>query len=202
MAVNSKAFEDSPIDLPRIENAVKEILAAIGEDPQRDGLLDTPKRVARMYAEVCRGLHEDPRVHLQTKFEVEHRELVMVRDIRFYSICEHHLVPFFGRAHVGYVPGKDGTVAGLSKFARLVEGFAARPQVQERLTSQIADAVNDELGAHGTIVVLQAEHLCMAMRGVKSPNAETVTSAVRGSLASNPATRAEAMSLIFNGMRG
>ena len=188
------------VDHARIERAVREILEAIGEDPSRDGLVDTPSRVARMYAEVFRGLHEDPRVQMQTKFEVEHRELVLVRDIRFYSMCEHHLVPFFGRAHVGYVPGKDGTVAGLSKFARLVEGYAARPQVQERLTSQIADAIHEELQAHGTIVVLQAEHLCMAMRGVKSPNAETVTSAVRGSLQSNAATRSEAMSLILTGL--
>lgn len=188
------------VDHARIERAVREILEAIGEDPSRDGLVDTPSRVARMYAEVFRGLHEDPRVHMQTKFEVEHRELVLVRDIRFYSMCEHHLVPFFGRAHVGYVPGKDGTVAGLSKFARLVEGYAAQPQVQERLTSQIADAIHEELQAHGTIVVLQAEHLCMAMRGVKSPNAETVTSAVRGSLQSNAATRSEAMSLILTGL--
>ncbi|RUP86327.1 GTP cyclohydrolase I FolE [Dermabacter sp. HSID17554] len=198
MSENHNAVES--IDRERIERAVREILEAIGEDPDRDGLLDTPARVARMYGEVFRGLHENPREHMHTKFEVEHRELVLVRDIRFYSMCEHHLVPFFGRAHVGYVPGKDGTVAGLSKFARLVEGYAARPQVQERLTSQIADAIHEELHAHGTIVVLQAEHLCMAMRGVKSPNAETVTSAVRGSLQSNAATRSEAMSLILTGL--
>lgn len=198
----SKSYEtDSAcIDQPRIERAVREILLAVGEDPDRDGLVDTPARVARMYAEVFSGLHEDPRRHMAKRFDVEHRELVLVRDIRFYSMCEHHLVPFFGRAHVGYIPSKQGTVAGLSKFARLVEGYATRPQVQERLTSQIADAVNEELDAHGTIVVLQAEHMCMAMRGVKSPNAETVTSAVRGSLVTNGATRAEAMSLIQNGM--
>lgn len=193
--------DNEPIDQPRIERAVREILLAVGEDPDRDGLLDTPGRVARMYAEVFAGLHEDPRRHMAKRFEVEHRELVLVRDIRFYSMCEHHLVPFFGRAHVGYIPGKQGTVAGLSKFARLVEGYATRPQVQERLTSQIADAVHEELDAHGTIVVLQAEHMCMAMRGVKSPNAETVTSAVRGSLVTNAATRAEAMSLIQTGLR-
>lgn len=189
------------IDQPRIERAVREILLAVGEDPDRDGLRDTPVRVARMYAEVFAGLHENPREHLAKRFDVEHRELVLVRDIRFYSMCEHHLVPFFGRAHVGYIPGRQGTVAGLSKFARLVSGFASRPQVQERLTTQIADAVHEELAAHGTIVVMQAEHLCMAMRGVKSPNAETVTSAVRGSLGTNAATRAEAMALIHNGMR-
>lgn len=194
-------MDNQPIDQPRIERAVREILLAVGEDPDRDGLLDTPGRVARMYAEVFAGLHEDPRRHMAKRFEVEHRELVLVRDIRFYSMCEHHLVPFFGRAHVGYIPGKQGTVAGLSKFARLVEGYATRPQVQERLTSQIADAVHEELDAHGTIVVLQAEHMCMAMRGVKSPNAETVTSAVRGSLVTNAATRAEAMSLIQTGLR-
>ena len=198
MSENHNVVES--IDRERIERAVREILEAIGEDPDRDGLLDTPARVARMYGEVFRGLHENPREHMHTKFEVEHRELVLVRDIRFYSMCEHHLVPFFGRAHVGYVPGRDGTVAGLSKFARLVEGYAARPQVQERLTSQIADAIHEELQAHGTIVVLQAEHLCMSMRGVKSPNAETVTSDVRGSLQSNAATRSEAMSLILTGL--
>ena len=198
MSENHNVVES--IDRERIERAVREILEAIGENPDRDGLLDTPARVARMYGEVFRGLHENPREHMHTKFEVEHRELVLVRDIRFYSMCEHHLVPFFGRAHVGYVPGRDGTVAGLSKFARLVEGYAARPQVQERLTSQIADAIHEELHAHGTIVVLQAEHLCMAMRGVKSPNAATVTSAVRGSLQSNAATRSEAMSLILTGL--
>lgn len=193
--------EAKGVDHARIENAVREILLAVGEDPTRDGLLETPARVARMYAEVFRGLYENPRDYMATKFEVEHRELVLVRDISFYSMCEHHLVPFFGRAHVGYVPGRDGQVAGLSKFARLVESYAARPQVQERLTSQIADAVHEELDAHGTIVVMQAEHLCMAMRGVKSPNSETVTSAVRGSLQSNPATRSEAMSLILTGLR-
>lgn len=191
----------APVDHARIERAVREILEAVGEDPDRDGLRDTPTRVARMYAEVFRGLHEEPRAHMRTQFEVEHRELVLVRDIRFYSMCEHHLVPFFGRAHVGYIPGKQGMLAGLSKFARLVESFAARPQVQERLTSQIAEAIHEELQAHGTIVVLQAEHLCMAMRGVKSPNAETLTSAVRGSLVTNAATRSEAMSLIQSGMR-
>lgn len=197
------AIPASGVDLPRIERAVREILLAVGEDPDRDGLLDTPARVSRMYAEVFRGLHEDPRRHMGTQFEVDHRELVLVRDISFYSMCEHHLVPFFGRAHVAYIPGKThGMVAGLSKFARLVEGYAARPQVQERLTSQIADAVHEELQAAGTIVVMQAEHLCMAMRGVKSPNAETVTSAVRGSLQKNAATRSEAMSLILSSMRG
>ena len=187
-------------DFERAQAAVRELLYAIGEDPDRPGLKDTPRRVAKAFEENTGGLHVDPADHLGKVFPENHTELVIVRDIPIYSMCEHHLVPFFGRAHVGYVPGKDGTVAGLSKFARLVEGYAARPQVQERLTSQIADAIHEELQAHGTIVVLQAEHLCMAMRGVKSPNAETVTSAVRGSLQSNAATRSEAMSLILTGL--
>ncbi|CAM4040740.1 GTP cyclohydrolase I FolE [Helcobacillus massiliensis] len=186
---------ESPVDLDRIEAAVKEILAAVGEDPQRDGLLDTPGRVARMYAEVFRGLHEDPKEHLARQFDVEHNEMVIIRDIAFYSMCEHHLLPFHGTANVGYIPGPSGKVVGLSKLARVVEGYAARPQVQERLTSQIADAIMSEISALGAIVVMEAEHMCMSMRGVRSPRSATVTSAVRGQL-KKEATRAEAMSLI------
>lgn len=183
-------------DLGRIEKAVREILEAIGEDPDRDGLVRTPERVARMYAEIFRGLHEDPAKHLTVTFEAEHDEMVLVRDIALYGACEHHLVPFAGRAHVAYIPGSDGRITGLSKIARLVEGFARRPQVQERLTTQIADALVERLQPDGVLVLIEAEHLCMAMRGVKKPGALTVTSAVRGLFKSNPATRAEAMSLI------
>ena len=188
------------IDLERIERAVREILLAIGEDPDRDGLLRTPKRVAEMYAEICAGLHEDPAQHLVTTFEANHDELVLVRDIPLYSICEHHLVAFHGRAHVGYIPGADGRITGLSKLARLVDGFAKRPQVQERLTTQIADALVDSLKPAGAIVLIEAEHLCMAMRGVRKPGSLTVTSAVRGLFKENPATRAEVMSLLGPGV--
>ena len=184
------------IDQPRIEAAVREILAAIGEDPDRDGLLATPARVARMYAEICGGLHIDPAEHLQTTFEAEHDEMVMVRDIPLYSLCEHHLAPFIGKAHVAYIPGTDGRVIGLSKFARLVDGYARRPQVQERLTSQIADAMQERLTPRGVMVVIEAEHLCMSMRGVKQAGSTTVTSAVRGLFRSNVATREEAMRFI------
>ncbi|WP_426571035.1 GTP cyclohydrolase I FolE [Aquihabitans sp. McL0605] len=195
------AFEDrsneSPgVDQPRIEAAVKEILAAIGEDPTRDGLLNTPARVARMYAEICGGLHQNPDEHLRTVFEAEHDEMVMVRDIPMYSLCEHHLAPFIGKAHVAYIPGNDGRVIGLSKFARLVDGYARRPQVQERLTSQIADAMQNSLDPKGVMVVIEAEHLCMSMRGVKQAGSTTVTSAVRGLFRSNVATREEAMRFI------
>ena len=171
--------QPTPVDKPRIEAAVREILAAIGEDPTRDGLLQTPARVARMYAEICGGLHQNPDEHLRTTFEAEHDEMVMVRDIPMYSLCEHHLAPFIGKAHVAYIPGTDGRVIGLSKFSRLVDGYARRPQVQERLTSQIA-----------------AEHLCMSMRGVKQAGSTTVTSAVRGLFRTNVATREEAMRFI------
>lgn len=188
--------DESPIDQPRIERAVREILAAIGEDPDRDGLLKTPGRVARMYAEICAGLHEDPTVHLQTTFEADHDEMVMVRDISIVSVCEHHLAPFIGKAHVAYIPGDDGRVIGLSKFARLIEGYARRPQVQERLTSQVADALQASLNPKGVMVVIEAEHLCMSMRGVKKAGATTVTSAVRGLFRSNVATRQEAMRFI------
>jgi GTP cyclohydrolase I len=184
------------IDTDRIEKAVREILEAIGEDPDRDGLVRTPARVARMYAEVFAGLHADPADHLAVTFEADHDEIVMVRDIPFYSLCEHHLVPFIGRAHVAYIPNEDGRITGLSKLARLVEGFSQRPQVQERLTTEIADALMDRLEPQGALVVMEAEHLCMSMRGVRKPGTITVTSQVRGLFRTNPATRAEAMQFI------
>ena len=183
-------------DQPRAEAAVRELHIAIGEDPDREGLLETPARVARAYEEVFSGLGTDPTEVLAKTFNEEHRELVLVKDIEFYSTCEHHLVPFFGKAHVGYVPGPSGKVTGLSKLARVVEGFAKRPQVQERLTSAIADALMDRLDASAAIVVVEAEHLCMAMRGVRKPGANTITSAVRGGFQTNAASRAEAMALI------
>jgi GTP cyclohydrolase I len=183
------------VDQERIAAAVREILIAIGEDPTRDGLVDTPNRVARAYAEMFTGLEADPAEVLATTFDLGHDEMVLVRDIEVWSTCEHHLLPFTGVAHVGYIPSK-GKITGLSKLARLVDAFAKRPQVQERLTSQVADALVDHLGARGVIVVIECEHLCMTMRGVRKPGAKTVTSAVRGVMA-NPATRAEAMSLII-----
>jgi GTP cyclohydrolase IA len=186
----------SSIDTPRIERAVRDILEAIGEDPDRDGLLRTPTRIAHMYEEIFAGIHEDPSHHLTVTFEANHDEMVMVRDIAVTSVCEHHLVPFAGRAHVAYIPGADGRITGLSKIARLVDGFAKRPQVQERLTTQIADALVDVLDPIGVLVMIEAEHFCMSMRGVKKPGSLTITSAVRGLFKSNPATRAEAMSLI------
>ena len=186
-----------PIDLPRIERAVREILAAIGEDPDRDGLVDTPARVARAYAEQFSGLSQDPEDVLGTVFDADHDELILVRDIEVYSTCEHHLVPFFGRAHVAYIPNEKGQITGLSKLARLVDVYARRPQVQERMTSQIADALMRVLEPRGALVVIEAEHLCMSMRGVRKPGAKTVTSAVRGSIRDNPSTRAEAMSLLL-----
>jgi GTP cyclohydrolase I len=189
------------IDQARIEKAVREILVAIGEDPERDGLIETPARVARMYAETCGGLHESPERHLETIFEVDHDEVIVVRDIPVYSLCEHHLIPFFGRAHVGYIPGKGGPLTGLSKLARVVEGFARRPQVQERLTRQVADALRDKLQPQGVIVVIEAEHLCMSMRGVKKPGSQTVTSAVDGLFRDNAASRAEVMQLLDIGRR-
>jgi GTP cyclohydrolase I len=184
------------VDRPRIERAVREILAAIGEDPERDGLVRTPARVAEMYAEICSGLSDDPARHLVVTFEADHDEMVLVRDIALYSICEHHLIPFHGRAHVAYIPGDDGRITGLSKLARLVDGFAKRPQVQERLTTQIADAIVSALAPRGAFVMIEAEHLCMSMRGVRKPGTLTVTSAVRGLFKENPATRAEVMSLL------
>jgi GTP cyclohydrolase I len=182
-------------DLPRIEAAVREILFAIGEDPDRDGLVDTPRRVARAYREVFSGLHTDPGDHLSTTFDIIEDELVLVREIEVNSTCEHHLVPFMGVAHVGYIPGAGHGVVGLSKLARVVDGFARRPQVQERLTAQIADALVERLDPRGVIVVLECEHLCMTIRGAQKPNARTITTAVRGELRES-AARAEAMSLI------
>jgi GTP cyclohydrolase I len=184
------------VDIPRLEAAVREILIAIGEDPDRDGLRRTPRRVAEMYAEIFSGLREDPSQHLIVTFEANHDEMVMVRDIPLYSACEHHLVPFHGRAHVAYIPGDDGRITGLSKLARLVDGFAKRPQVQERLTTQIADAIVEVLQPRGAFVMIEAEHLCMSMRGVRKPGTLTVTSAVRGLFKDNPATRAEVMALL------
>jgi len=185
-----------PIDHARIERAVREILEAIGEDPDRDGLARTPMRIAKMYEEIFAGLYEDPSQHLTVTFEADHDEMVMVRDIPIHSVCEHHLIPFAGRAHVAYIPGEDGRITGLSKIARLVDGFAKRPQVQERLTTQVADALVEVLKPSGALVMIEAEHFCMSMRGVKKPGSLTITSAVRGSFKSNAATRAEAMSLI------
>lgn len=184
------------VDTPRIEKAVREILEAIGEDPDREGLLATPRRVANMYAEICAGLHEDPDEHLRTTFEADHDEMVMVRDIPLYSLCEHHLAPFVGKAHVAYIPNDDGRVIGLSKVARLIDGYAQRPQVQERLTSQVADALEVSLEPKGVMVVVEAEHLCMSMRGVKKAGSTTVTSAVRGLFRTNVATREEAMRFV------
>lgn len=185
-----------PVDIPRAEKAVAELLAAIGEDPRREGLRDTPRRVAAMYEELFAGLADDPSRHLTVTFAAEHDEMVMVRDIPFASLCEHHLVPFIGRAHVAYIPANDGRITGLSKLARLVDGFARRLQVQERMTTQIADAVERTLTPRGVLVVVEAEHLCMSMRGVKKPGTLTVTSAVRGLFRSDPSTRAEAMQFV------
>ncbi|MEZ6056976.1 MAG: GTP cyclohydrolase I FolE [Planctomycetaceae bacterium] len=187
------------VDLERIEKAVREILSAVGEDPDRDGLMETPKRVAKMYAEIFGGLHLDPRHHLKKVFIEEYDELVLVRDIQFHSMCEHHLLPFLGVAHVGYLP--RGKVVGLSKLARVVDEVSRRPQVQERMTHQIADMVNDELDAKGVVVVVEAEHTCMSIRGVKKPGSLTITSAVRGLFRTNQSSRAEAMSLINNRSR-
>ena len=181
------------IDQERIAAAVREILFAIGEDPDRDGLLETPNRVARMYAEICAGLHQEPSEHLATMFEADHDEMVMLRDIPMYSLCEHHLIPFIGKAHVAYIPNRSGNVIGLSKVARLVDGFAKRPQVQERLTRQVADALEEHLQPRGVLVVMEAEHLCMSMRGVRKAGSSTVTSSVTGIFRANVATRAEAM---------
>lgn len=184
------------VDLPRIEAAVREILAAIGEDPDREGLRRTPGRVARAYAELFAGLRLDPAEVLTTTFAEEHDELVVVRDIEVASFCEHHLLPFVGVAHIGYIPGVDGRITGLSKLARLVEAYARRPQVQERLTTQIADQLMDTLSASGVIVVVECEHTCMSMRGIRKHGAKTLTSAVRGTLRENAKSRAEAMALI------
>lgn len=186
-----------PVDHARLEKAVREILIAVGENPDRDGLRDTPSRVARAYAEQLAGLRQRPEDVLTTVFDADHDEMVLVKDIEVYSLCEHHLVPFHGMAHVGYTPNEKGQITGLSKLARLVDVFARRPQVQERMTAQIADALVDVLRPRGVIVVIEAEHLCMTMRGVRKPGAKTVTSAVRGDFRDCPSTRAEAMSLIL-----
>jgi len=186
------------MDNERIEKAFREIIIAIGEDPDREGLKETPSRVARMYEEIFSGLSKDPRRHMKVTFtEEEHDELVLVKDIPFYSMCEHHFVPFMGKAHVGYIP-QDGNVVGLSKLARVVEEVAKRPQLQERITSKVANIIMEEIGPRGVIVVIEAEHLCMSMRGVKKPGSKTVTSAVRGIFKSNSKSRSEAMSLINN----
>ena len=202
MTVN-RITQDLRPDIPafdqeRAEHAVRELLIAIGEDPEREGLLETPARVARAYHEMTSGLRVQPEEVLTTTFDLGHDEMILVKDIELWSMCEHHLVPFTGNAHVGYIPNENGRITGLSKLARLVDVFARRPQVQERLTTQIADSLMEILEARGCIVVIEAEHLCMTMRGVRKPGSKTVTSAVRGVM-HNAATRSEAMSLILNG---
>jgi GTP cyclohydrolase I len=185
------------MDCEKIEQGVRLILEGVGEDPTREGLLDTPRRVARMYEEVFSGIGQSPNELFEKSFGENHTEMVLVKDIPFYSICEHHLVPFFGTAHVAYIPGKEGRICGLSKLARLVDLFARRPQVQERLTSQVADTLVEQLSPQGVIVVMEAEHLCMSMRGVRKPGSKTTTSAVRGAFKTSQKTREEALSLIF-----
>jgi GTP cyclohydrolase IA len=187
------------VDLPRIQRAVREILAAVGEDPDREGLLETPARVSRMYAELFSGLHEDPRVHVQKFFSEEYDELVLVRDISFNSMCEHHLLPFMGVAHVGYIP--DGKVIGLSKLARVVEVVSKRPQVQERMTEQVANLLIEELNVKGVAVVVEATHTCMTIRGIRKPGSLCVTSAMKGIFRSNLSSRSEVMTLIYGGRR-
>lgn len=194
MADQEREQERPQVDQERIQRAVREILAAIGEDPDRDGLLETPARVARMYAELFGGLHSDPARHLKKTFEETYDELVLIRDISFNSMCEHHLLPFIGTAHVGYIP--KGSVVGISKLARIVEEISHRPQVQERMTAQVADLLVKELDPKGVIVVIEAEHSCMTIRGIRKPGALTITSAVRGLFKKNDSSRAEAMSLI------
>jgi GTP cyclohydrolase IA len=189
--------EAGGVDLARAEKAVRELLIAVGENPDREGLQQTPARVARSYAEIFAGLFVDPDEVLQTTFDEHHDELVLVKDIAIYSTCEHHLVPWHGTAAVGYIPNENGRITGLSKLARVVDLYARRPQVQERLTSQVAEAVMRRLQPRGVIVVIEAEHLCMAMRGVRKPGAMTMTSAVRGIFKSDPRSRAEALSLIL-----
>jgi GTP cyclohydrolase IA len=184
------------VDIDRIEKAVHELLLAIGEDPTRDGLVKTPHRVAKMYEELFAGFGENPADHLEITFAADHDEMVMVRDIPFASLCEHHLIPFIGRAHVAYIPGEDGRITGLSKLARLVDGYARRLQVQERMTTEIADAIEAALAPRGVLVVVEAEHLCMSMRGVKKSGTSTVTSAVRGLFRNDAATRMEAMQFV------
>jgi GTP cyclohydrolase I len=197
-----RAQEDIPeFDHARAEAAVRELLAAIGEDPEREGLRETPARVARAYAELTQGIRQTAHDVLTTTFDIGHEEMVLVRDIELWSMCEHHLVPFTGVAHVGYIPAESGKITGLSKLARLVDVYAKRPQVQERLTTQVADSLMEILEARGVIVVIEAEHLCMTMRGVRKAGARTITSAVRGTMLTNQATRAEAMALIRSGTR-
>jgi GTP cyclohydrolase IA len=189
-------YLDPAFDPGAVADAVTQILKAVGEDPSRDGLQRTPERVARMYGELFSGLHVDPEDVLTAMFEADHDEMIMVRDIALYSMCEHHLIPFLGQAHVAYIPNESGCITGLSKIARLVDVIAKRPQVQERLTTQIADAIEKKLDPRGVLVVVEAEHLCMSMRGIRKPGSRTVTSAVRGLFRSSEATRAEAMGLI------
>ena len=183
------------VNLEQIEKAVKEILIAVGEDPNRDGLLDTPKRVAKMYKEMFAGLHEEPGVHLEKIFEEEHEDVVLVKDIPFHSMCEHHLVPFYGKAHIAYIP-KNGKITGLSKFARLLESVAKRPQVQERITQTVANLIEEKLDAAGVFVVIQAEHMCMSMRGIKKQGSNTVTIATRGLFEQSKEHRDEVLALI------
>jgi GTP cyclohydrolase I len=185
------------VDHAKIEQAVRMILEGIGEDPDREGLVKTPARVARMYEEVFAGMFQDPHEFFEVMFNENHQEMVLVKDIPLYSMCEHHLVPFFGKAFVAYIPGNEGKVCGLSKIARLVDCYAKRPQVQERLTSQIADTLMEQLEADGVMVIIECEHMCMSMRGVKKPGTTTTTSAVRGTFKSNSTTRAEAMQHIY-----
>ncbi len=192
MTPSDKRFFDAGL----VEEGVRKILEGIGEDPGRDGLKETPRRVAEMYREIFSGLHEDPEAVVDAVFDVGHDEMIMVRDIPLYAVCEHHLVPFTGKAHVAYVPGEDGRITGLSKLARLVDVLSRRPQVQERLTTEIADVLERVLKPRGVFVVLVAEHLCMSMRGVKKPGTQTITSAVRGVFRSDPRTRGEAMGLL------
>ncbi|MFC4946765.1 GTP cyclohydrolase I FolE [Pseudonocardia sp. GCM10023141] len=187
------------VDRARAEAAVRELLIAVGEDPDREGLRETPARVARSYEEIFAGLYTDPDAVLEKTFDEHHQELILVKDIPLFSMCEHHLVPFHGKAHVGYIPSVDGRVTGLSKIARVVDLYARRPQVQERLTAQVADALVRKLNPRGVIVVIEAEHLCMSMRGIRKPGSRTTTSAVRGMLQSSPSSRAEALSLIRSG---
>jgi GTP cyclohydrolase I len=186
-----------PVDRERAEGAVRELLLAIGEDPERDGLRDTPARVARMFEEIAGGNGTDPGEHLSVIFEANHDEMVMVKDIPIYSLCEHHMVPWFGQAHVAYIPNDEGNITGLSKLARLCDGYAQRLQVQERFTTQVADAIDKALTPRGVMVVVEAEHLCMSMRGVRKPGTTTVTSAVHGLFRDDERTRAEAMTILF-----
>ena len=196
LATGRQAKPDTFIDLERAEMAVRNLLMALGEDPEREGLADTPRRVAKMYRELFAGISADPAVHLKRVFQEQYDEVVLLRDIDFHSLCEHHLLPFHGKAHVAYLP--NGKVVGLSKLARTVDAFARRPQVQERMTCQIADALMEHLDPKGVVVVVEAEHLCMKMRGVQKPNGTMVTSAVRGTFKESAAARAEVMSLINN----